>query len=612
MSKKVFLAAALSAAFTASPSYADIQLEEEIVVTASRVAQPKIELSSSVEVISAEEIKLRGYKSLSDLLITQTSITAVSSGGVGKVTNLRIRGETGYRTRFIIDGIDMSDASATQVGPRVEQLLSTGDIERIEILRGAQGFAYGADSGGIINIFTKSGASGLAGGISYEQGSNNTKRSSINVAAGDELFDIYLSADQLNSDGFNAVSIDVQNADDDGFQNTTRYAKFGINPAKDVRLEFAFRDIDSETEYDGLFGTALFGNQNSSTYNQTMSRSSLAFKTGPVSHKIAKQRSEVDRVDESPTFKAPNSSETDRLEYTANADVTQSLDIGFGLDKYRERVESKNISRKQKGGYLEARVNAFEGLYFNAGARYDDHDDFGVHKSYRVGSAYILGAKDNKVKFKASYGTGFRAPSPGELAFNAARPSAPVLTEETSKGYDLGVEWSNTSGYELDLTYFRQNIQDEIVYLGFGPGYSQLLGNNESQGAELSWSLPLLSALVIEGNYTYNHTETADGQARRRVPRHSGNVAFRSDLFDKKLSIMTNARFSRNSYDGLGAKRIELDNYVIVDLSMVYRVTDNFDLNVRVTNLLDKKYRELPLYNSDDRSAYFGFSAKIP
>ena len=65
---------------------------EEIVVTSSIVAQPRREIGTAVSVIDSEEIELRGYADMADVLRTQTGIGVRNSGGAGKATAVFIRG----------------------------------------------------------------------------------------------------------------------------------------------------------------------------------------------------------------------------------------------------------------------------------------------------------------------------------------------------------------------------------------------------------------------------------------------------------------------------------------------------------------------------------------
>jgi len=90
---------------------------EEMIVTSSLVPQPKREIGTAVSVPDFGEPEVRGYTELADALRTQPGISVSNSGGIGKQTSVRIRGEDSYRTTLIIDGVRAADASAPQVSP---------------------------------------------------------------------------------------------------------------------------------------------------------------------------------------------------------------------------------------------------------------------------------------------------------------------------------------------------------------------------------------------------------------------------------------------------------------------------------------------------------------
>ena len=120
---------------------------EEIVITPSRVAIPLRQIGTSVSVMDEFEIESRGVLNLTDLLRQMPATGASSNGGAGKPTTVRIRGEEGFRTLTILDGMRIQDPSGPQIATSFEHLLSDG-IGRIEVLRGPRGLAYGADAGG--------------------------------------------------------------------------------------------------------------------------------------------------------------------------------------------------------------------------------------------------------------------------------------------------------------------------------------------------------------------------------------------------------------------------------------------------------------------------------
>ncbi len=203
------LTACVAAALCAQPAQT---APEEIVVTGSIIPVPKREIGTAVSVIDAQEIELRGYDDLSAVLRTQPGVTVTNLGGVGKATVLRIRGEEGYRTQLIVDGVKAVDPSGTQAGPGFDNLLATDDLARVEILRGPQGFIYGADAGGVVNVITGRGEGPFGGRVSVEGGTLGTRRVSAAASAGDARGDYFLSATDYRTDGFNAQTDDTRSA----------------------------------------------------------------------------------------------------------------------------------------------------------------------------------------------------------------------------------------------------------------------------------------------------------------------------------------------------------------------------------------------------------------
>ena len=78
---------------------------QEIIVTSSLVPIPLRQIGTSVSVITEDEINAHGNISLVDVLRQQPAIGSSNNGGAGKTTALRIRGEEGFRTLTVFDGL---------------------------------------------------------------------------------------------------------------------------------------------------------------------------------------------------------------------------------------------------------------------------------------------------------------------------------------------------------------------------------------------------------------------------------------------------------------------------------------------------------------------------
>ena len=92
----------------------------EIIVTSSRIATPLRQVGTSVSVLNSTDLQNRSNASLLDILRTLPAIAVTNNGGTGQITTLRIRGEEGYRTLALLDGMKLSDPSSTQVQPQLE------------------------------------------------------------------------------------------------------------------------------------------------------------------------------------------------------------------------------------------------------------------------------------------------------------------------------------------------------------------------------------------------------------------------------------------------------------------------------------------------------------
>jgi vitamin B12 transporter len=609
--------AALASAIAASSGIAQQAPPEEIVVTSSIIAQPRRQIGTAVSVIEAEEIGLRGYQELADVLRTQTGIGVSNSGGAGKTTTVFIRGEDSFRTLLMIDGVKALDVSATQVTPSFDSLLATSDLQRVEVLRGPQGFIYGADAGGVVNVITKRGADDLGGQLGLEYGDYATRKVDAALFGGSDKGDYFVSAVDLETDGFNAQTTDVV-GDDDGAANTTLHAKLGWNVTDVLRLQLVARDIDAEAQFDSCFGPAPFfplSNDCAGTTDQQTYKLSADHSTDRFSNSFG--YSEVDIARDSltggvSTFATEGS--LARVEYTGSYRPYDALGLVYGVDLLEEEMTDffGPQTRDQNGYYFEYQAGFDDSFFLSIGSRYDDNDDFGSHTSSRLTLAYVqdLGA-DRALKYRASAGTGFRAPSLFEMSLNRNAVSPPaagvVLTEETSRGYDVGVEYDGPAGLHLGLTYFDQEIEDAIEFdLVFFSGYVQSSGVSTSKGVEIDARAPVGERWELLGNWTYNEAEDAAGRPRVRRPKNLGNLGVQYRSASDRLALLASYRLSRDAIDTTFVSTAPLPDYEVLDLSVTFDASDLLQLYGRVQNATDEAYQEVIGYNTAGRSIYGG------
>src|ERR1019366_4084874 len=144
------------------------------------------------------------------------------------------------------------------------------------------------------------------------------------------------------------------------------------------------------------------------------------------------------------------------------------------------------------------------------GLRYDDFDTFGSSVTGRVTAAWL--SPGRSVKLRASYGTGFNAPSFLELyGVSQGYVGNPGLRPERSRGGDAGIDWylPRRRG-TLSATWFRSDTRDLVVYdFSVYPGTTANVGRARAQGVELEAKLALAAGLELHATYTYLEADDA-------------------------------------------------------------------------------------------------------
>jgi vitamin B12 transporter len=588
---------------------------EEIIVTASRIPQPLRRIGSSVTVLTDADINAHGNLALSDILRQQTAIATSRNGGAGQPTGLRIRGEEAYRTLMLLDGLRLGDPSGPQIGPLPEHVPASG-IGRVEILRGPQGLGYGADAGGIINMSSLHVDRGLYATVDAQTGSFGTRQYSAHGSGGNALGSAALSVNHIDSKGYNVHVDDTTLRDNDGYRNSTVHANGALALRDNLRLDLVHRRTQANSGFDNCFHPTDFSvlHDCTSEYELGASRAALAWDSGRGTHTMAwsATRSERDALATGvSTF--PTRGELDYLEYTGSIAGLAGFDLVFGVD--REHAANNQRSRSNSGAHLEAMSTFSERLYLGAGLRHDDNEDFGSNTSHRTSAVWLqeLGS-GRQLKLKGSLGTGFRAPSPYEVAYNSGPWAAPpaaglVLQQEQSRGVEYGVEYVAGTALSLELVRFDQRVEDAIVFdLNSFSGYLQDTGISTSRGVEFSGRLVLGTHWQLHANYTHNSTARPDGQQRLRRPQHLANVGLRWADNAQRLQVQAFVRTASGAIDQDGASVVALDNFTVLDASAGYALSPRLQVYLRLENLGAAQYREVRNYNTPGRTAYAGFS----
>ena len=593
---------------SAQASGSNTEAIDEIIVTASRVPIPLRQIGTSVSVMDEIEIEARGNFSLTDVLRQMPAIGSSSNGGLGNSTTLRIRGEEGFRTLTNIDGMRLQDPSTPQIGTDYSQLITDG-IGRIEVLRGPQGLAFGADAGGVINISTRRAAEGFQANFDGQTGAFGTNQLSGNISGGNEHVDYFLSVTDLESDGFNNRVSDLT-MDDDGFENTTFHGRMGVALTDGIRVDLVHRDVDGFNQYDGCGFPRI--DDCSNDYELSATRLGIEYNGETMTHMLSYTTTDSDRQNFDagvPSF--GGNGEQDRWEYIGSLTDLPGFNLVFGADQQSD--VNNDRSRDNTGVFLEYLSDFSDDLFFTVGVRHDDNDDFGTNTSYRLSGAYLVELGSGTLKFKTALGTGFRAPSPFEIEYNSgpfAFPpaSSTALQQEESEGWEAGVEFF-AGDLRLEAVYFDQDVENAIFFdLTSFSGYLQDVGTSNSKGVELSAEFSLTDSLRVNGNYTFNDTKRPDRTQRLRRPENLFNVGFLYTGMDNRLNING---FYRSQADSIDTGNVAIEDFGVFDLTASYQITDAVRIYARFENMFDEQYQEIIDYNAADAAAYVGVNFRL-
>lgn len=617
---KLIRSLTLAVSITVSSHFAVADSIEETVVVADRVDTAITSLAVSVNVLDRELISALGSATLPQLLKSQVGISTTQNGGIGAVSGIRVRGQDAFRTRVLIDGIDISDPSSPQIAPRMEHVLAPS-LERVEVLRGTQGLLWGADAGGVISLTSRRATEQPSIAVSAERGGYGFETESIVASSGATyLGEMTAVLNHVGMDGFNALKSDTQLADNDGYDNDSYRLSYTTPQWQGWSATISAREVDATTDYDGCgrFDESfsfISSNDCSDGYNNETRAVVVRHAGDGNSTQISVSESDSDRAyftDGLFQFALKGSNE--QMSVSHNRTLTENYDLTVGVDLDEQSYDDgfgTARSRDNKAIFMNVR-RATDKVTLSAAVRTDDNDDFGRFTSWRITALTETGF--DGVAFKTAYGTGFRAPSPYEVGSNQSPFALPearetALKEEQSEGWEMGLR-GNQDHLSWELTYFDQEVSDAIVYSYnpalFAGGYLQIPGTSQFSGVEATAAWEIGEGVTLEGFVTDLSADDANGNDLPYRPETTAQVSARYSA--AKIDWLLLARYTSDRSDGFGTR---LNEYTVMDGSFRYAITDELNVSVRAENVTNEGYSDIVGYRSAGRTFYVGLNVSI-
>lgn len=518
---------------------------DEVVVTATKTELTQKENPRSVEVITKEDIQNTGAISVRDALRTATNIDIVSvNHGGGE--NISIRGGDTDGVLILVNGRRVAGENyfmSQDSNAYALDRLNLSNVDHIEILRGPASAIYGSGAmSGVINIITKksekpefsvgvaTGTNEMSNYYHYDTGKNGkvsvnfdvnfSKLRNIDSKAGKNLLHGPKQAYNLNldyeMDENNNLNLMLDYAKDN---LETRMRDFSVSSSAPDDLKYPITSFTSERKtialtYDGKNSNSDYSL--SASYSQ-LNRDPYAADTPGTNEK---------------KYKSWNIEARDTIRTSDNNKLIFGGEYrGDKASIYSGDNTVKNTDQYSLYLYDEYRVD--NKLLLTPAIRYDYHKSFGSHTSPNLGATYFI---SDKSRFKANYGTSYRAPSVDELygAFThggiwggMAIVGNPDLKPEKSKGWEISYEQEFGDTTSAKLTYFDNKKEDAISYKIEMASPSQMgkfynIDSTSSKGVEFEIKHDFGKGFTLVGNY--NWLDSVDDTTGERLNYNARNT----------------------------------------------------------------------------------------
>ncbi|MFC1562773.1 TonB-dependent receptor domain-containing protein, partial [candidate division KSB1 bacterium] len=491
----------------------------EVVVTATKFEIEPEKVPQSVSLITSEEIEKRHYYNVGEMLDYVPGVRIIRSGTVGASNGVSIRslngGPASSKSLVLVDGKPMNDGWDGGVNWHT---IPTDMVERVEVVKGPGSALYGSQAtGGVINVFTKSPASGFHGWVSYGYEMNASVDISDKNAEGYGRADVSASNLRFNgsygADNTNHImSIGYRNSNQSfPTPNKNKWKNYDIkykmnhrySETLSSRLSFDihnntwrneaskspdeastdFYSIDSYTKWQTK--TGVFTNRayiNYSDYSNTVLSADL--KTGSKTYRLG--------LISDYTIPFINNNASLKFGLDASYDYADVNYEKAVMDMTYLEVQTVMVKDKKTGQIYPVQADLYRGIYGSSaqdynlhnlalfaqynqilaeklnivlGGRFDNHSEFGSIFNPKLGAALeVFNINNFTTSLKVNYGTGFRAPNMRALYSKSLDGFGHLdLIPEKTKNFDIGIfERLGDFGF-IELSFFKMDVKNLLI-----------------------------------------------------------------------------------------------------------------------------------------------------
>lgn len=620
-----------------STNLSDLSIEQlmdvkvEFVYGASRYRQNVNQAPSSVSIVTADEIKKFGHRTLAGVL---RSVRGLYVSDDRNYSYLGMRGflrpgDYNARVLVLVDGHRMNENIYDAAYFAHEGSIDVDLIDRVEVIRGPSSSIYGSSAFfGVINIITRDGRQMDGAEASAEAGAFGTYKGRFSF--GNQFkngIEWLVSGSYYTSEG----------------QRRLYYPEFDQRISADPRAtnNGVVRNLDGESAYN--FFTSLSYNEFTasgflSCRNKEVPTASFGTVFNHGREETTDYRGYADvKYDHAfnedarlvgrlfydnytyygayPYNYAAPGDPPDLVLYRDEAIGewvgTEWQFTGKFLDRhtlivggeYRENFHEHQYnydddprfyylkddrSSRVLGLFAQSEIAIRSNLGLNAGLRYDHYfESFGGTLNPR---AALVFNPWQSTTFKAIYGQAYRAPNPYEQFYYVSQRALPGLEPERIRTYELVYEQHFARHYRLSLSTYYYEVEDLISQTANSASqfYFANLDEARALGAELEVEGRLDSGLLARASYAVQRAEDGDGHALTSSPRHMAKLNLSVPLYRDKIFAGLELQYHGPVRTLAGRTA---DDFLVANLTLFSReLVKRLEVSASVYNLFDTKY----------------------
>jgi vitamin B12 transporter len=613
-------------------------IEETVVVTATRTEAPASQVGVATTSFDAREIERRQAPRVADLLRTAPGVMVLQTGAPGGVTGLFVRGGESTYNRVLLDGIPLNEPGGTFNFNN----LSTENLERIELVRGANSSLFGSDAmSSVVQLFTRRGTGGGAKpsvSAQLDGGSYGTLHASAAASGAVSRFDYSVAAARLTTD--NRVP-------NNGFDNTTVSASVGTLLGANTtlravtRAEIGRTGTPGQTVYGRPDRDAFFDQEQVAAGLTLDQRVTRRFRQRATYALAATNQASVNLVEDAPFTPTFGARQAPFEWYDFRYDTRNRLRRHFAsyqadwrlasggrrgdhlltalADWNGERAslsdrltsEATRASRNNVGVSLQHQM-VWRRVSASVGGRIENNTSFGTAAVPRVSMVYTLresGGALGDTRLRGAAGLGIKEPTILQsFSLSPYFRGNPNLRPERSRSIELGVEQRLAGDrMKLEATWFDNRYRNIIGLLSTGGFLSEYanIGLTRARGAEFAADMVPHRSLRLRAGYTLVHSaiveSTSDfspvyavGNWAFRRPRHSGylNGAWSWNQLTFDVTGTFVGRFVDSDFASFTPPILQNPGWTTWDARAAWRATPRLTALLAVDNLTSRDYQQ--------------------